>query len=389
MTKRRLFLLILILAIPLFLRAEGGKAKYVFYFIGDGMGINHVTLGEYWSAYNQGAWGSLPLNFSAFESIGFASSFSASNLITDSAAGGTALATGEKTNNGMLAIASDSTTILKSVATAASENGFRVGITTTVGLNHATPAAFYSHNINRENYYQIASEICTSNFEFFAGGGIIDYKGKHNYKKSIYKDIEKSGYTIAFGLDEYHQIMENRPEKILMVQKDINVNSFTPALRATKNDMQQKDLISSAIEFLYTEDGTGFFLMSESGMIDWFSHGNRGMEVAAEVLSLAEAVDVALSFYNEHPDETLIVVTADHETGGLSLADESGYHIYFDKWTKDPASDSDAHIGWTTSAHSAANVPIFAIGVNSELFRGRMDNTDIPKKICEAMGITL
>lgn len=153
--------------------------------------------------------------------------------------------------------------------------------------------------------------------------------------------------------------------------------------------MQQKDLISSAIEFLYTENGTGFFLMSESGMIDWFSHGNRGMEVAAEVLSLAEAVDVALGFYNEHPDETLIVITADHETGGLSLASKSGYQIFFDKWTKDPASDSDAHIGWTTTSHSAANVPIFAVGVNSELFRGRMDNTDIPKKICEAMGITL
>ena len=143
--------------------------------------------------------------------------------------------------------------------------------------------------------------------------------------------------------------------------------------------------------------------MSEGGRIDWASHGNDTKAMIFETLSLSDAVAEAVKFYNEHPDETLIVVTADHETGGLTMSWKSGYNVYFDKIenidkSKDFASDEErkemdeashaAHIGWTTGDHSGANVPVFAIGAGSSLFSGRMDNTEIPKKICEAMGIT-
>ena len=143
--------------------------------------------------------------------------------------------------------------------------------------------------------------------------------------------------------------------------------------------------------------------MSEAGRIDWASHGNDTKTAILETLSLAEAVAVAVSFYNEHPDETLIIVTADHETGGLTLACDEGYNMYFDKIDRidrskdkvdeDGKEDMDeasheAHIGWTTKDHSAANVPVFAIGAGSGLFSGRMDNTGIPERICRAMNIT-
>ena len=397
---KKFSLLTLILLLPLVASAQQ-KAKYVFYFIGDGMGFNHVSLTEYWLGYTQDVFDSRPLSFSAFPVLGWAVTHSKSNLITDSAAAGTALSTGSKTKNGMLATGPDSTA-LESISYKIHDAGYKVGLSSTVGINHATPAAFYGHNVNRGNYYEIASEIPASEFEFFAGGGAIESTGDDEDRVSVYEAIEKGGYVIAEGMDDF-ATKKDGAQKMMLLQKDGRLRTELPyAIDMKEDDMTQADLVRASIDFLYEEDGEGFFVMSEGGRIDWASHGNDTKAVIMETLSLSDAVAEAVRFYNEHPDETLIVVTADHETGGLTLSWEKGYNLYFDKLeeiscSKDKVSEEErermneisheAHIGWTTGDHSAANVPVFAIGAGSGLFSGRMDNTDIPKRICEAMGV--
>ena len=392
-----------LLLLPLLISAQQ-KAKYVFYFIGDGMGFNHVSLTEYWLGHTQGVFDSRPLSFSQFPVLGWAVTHSESNLITDSAAAGTALSTGNKTKNGMLATGPDSTA-LTSISYKIHDAGYKVGISSTVGINHATPAAFYGHNVNRGNYYEIASEIPASEFEFFAGGGAIESTGDDEDKVSVYEAIENGGYVIAEGMEGMDDFAAKKDgaEKMMLLQKDGRLRTELPyAIDMKEYDMTQADLVRASIDFLYDEEGEGFFVMSEGGRIDWASHGNDTKAVILETLSLSDAVAEAVRFYNEHPDETLIVVTADHETGGLTLSWEKGYNLYLDKLeeiscSKDMVSEEErermneisheARIGWTTGDHSAANVPVFAIGAGSDLFSGRMDNTDIPKRICEAMGV--
>lgn len=398
--KKRVILFAIAILLPFLMKGEN-KPKYVFYFIGDGMGFNHVTLAEYYNGYLNGNWGPLPISFSEFPVLGMASTFSATNLITDSAAGGTALATGHKTKNGAIGVNADCTEELESIAYKIHEEGYKVGISSTVGLNHATPAAFYGHNCSRSNYYDIALEIGKSNFEFFGGGGIINYKGKDNSEKSIYKIIKKDGYDVIFGLEKWNNRCKKSDKVFFTHDKDPKINSFPYAIDQQEGDLNHADIVSAGIEFLYNEE-KGFFFMSEGGRIDWASHANDAKTAALEVLDFAEAIEVALNFYKEHPDETLIVITADHETGGLALGFDKGYNLYFNELDFQTSSmevtskseltlieraNEKGHIGWTTEDHSAANVPIFAIGVSSELFLGRMDNTDIPKKICQAMGI--
>lgn len=399
MNKIALFALLAL--IPILSTAQEQKAKYVFYFIGDGMGFNHVSLAEYWLGYTQGVFDSRPLSFSQFPVLGWAVTHSESNLITDSAAAGTALSTGTKTKNGMLGTAPDSSA-LESIAYKIHDAGYKVGISSTVGINHATPGAFYGHSASRSDYYSIASEIPSTGFEFFAGGGAIESNGEDGDETSVYEAIEDSGYVIAEGMDDFAD-KKDEAGKMMLLQENGRLKTELPyAIDRKDTDMTQADLVSASIDFLYDEDCPGFFIMSEGGKIDWASHGNDTKAVILETLSLSDAVAEAVEFYNAHPDETLIIVTADHETGGLTLSWEKGYDLLFDKLeeihcSKDMVSEEErehmneisheAHIGWTTGDHSGANVPVFAIGAGSTLFSGRMDNTEIPKKICEAMGI--
>ncbi len=398
---KKIALFALLALIPILSTAQEQKAKYVFYFIGDGMGFNHVSLAEYWLGYTQGVFDSRPLSFSQFPVLGWAVTHSESNLITDSAAAGTALSTGTKTKNGMLGTAPDSSA-LESIAYKIHDAGYKVGISSTVGINHATPGAFYGHSVSRSEYYSIASEIPSTGFEFFAGGGAIESNGEDGDETSVYEAIEDSGYVIAEGMDDFAD-KKDEAGKMMLLQENGRLKTELPyAIDRKDTDMTQADLVSASIDFLYDEDCPGFFIMSEGGKIDWASHGNDTKAVILETLSLSDAVAEAVEFYNAHPDETLIIVTADHETGGLTLSWEKGYDLLFDKLeeihcSKDMVSEEErehmneisheAHIGWTTGDHSGANVPVFAIGAGSTLFSGRMDNTEIPKKICEAMGI--
>jgi len=384
-------------------RQEEPKAKYVFYFIGDGMGFTHVAAAEAYLAQERGVIGMDPLCFTQFPVLGEATTFSASNIITDSSAAGTALSTGEKTRNGMLCIAPDSATVLNSISYKIHEAGYSVGVMSTTPINHATPAAFFGHNVKRGNYYAIGQEIPASGFEFFAGGGLYHPKGKEgNEEVSLYDMIEKGGYTLAYGFEDFKAKQD--AGHVVLVQSEGSEEICPYALGRPEGALTLSQIVEAAITVL-ERNPKGFFMMAEGGLIDWTAHSQDLAGTIFETLDFDEAISVANAFYERHPDETLIVVTADHETGGIALG-RRGYNYdltVIDKITKasattdvekymnDPMSidsvNEEARIGWTTTSHSGGPVPVWAKGAGSGLFAGRQDNTDLPKKICAAMGV--
>lgn len=397
--------------IALFLGSSCGqgekKAKYVFYFIGDGMGFSHVALAEAYKASKAGKIGSEPLLFTQFPAMGMATTYSASNYITCSSAAGTALSTGSKTKNHMLGVDPD-TVDLTSISYKIHDAGYKVGIMTTVTIDHATPGAFYAHSPKRSNYYDISTELPLSGFEFFGGGGFEGLKDAREKEKSLYTLARENGYTVAFGMSDFN-FKKDTSERIIYFQEKEKAGSILPyAFDRKGDDLTLAQVVESAIGFL--DNPNGFFIMAEGGKIDWAAHSNDVINTIFETLDMDEAIEVAYQFYLKHPDETLIVVTADHETGGVSLGRTKGYNFDLtlvpDKIADTSATVHDisvenymetvpidslskqALIGWTTSSHTGGAVPVFAIGAGSAQFTGRMDNTDIPKKIINAMGLS-
>ncbi len=385
-------------------RTSEEKAKYVFYFIGDGMGFSHIALTEAYNAAKDGKIGSEPLCFTQFPVMGMATSYSASNMITCSSAAGTALSTGFKTNNGMLGVAPD-TTELESIAYKIHDAGYKVGIMTSVTIDHATPGAFYANSAARNDYYAIAAQLPESGFEFFGGGGFQGLK-KEDGRKSLYEIVAENGYEVAFGKEEY-EAKKDSAEKVIYFQNKERAAEVLPyALLRGEDDLSLADVVAEAIEFL--DNDKGFFIMAEGGQIDWAAHANDVTNTIHETIDFDEAIQVAYEFYLKHPEETLIVVTADHETGGVTLGRTKGYtfdlslvpdrkskmseeeRANVDNYMEQTPADSlskAAKIGWTTSSHTGGAIPVFAIGAGSSRFAGRADNTDIPKRIISAMGI--
>ena len=379
------------------------KAKYVFYFIGDGMSFTHVAAAEAYLAQERGVIGMDPLCFTQFPVLGEATTFSANSIITDSSAAGTALSTGEKTNNGMLCIAPDSTTLLKSISYKIHDAGFSVGVMSTTPINHATPAAFFGHNIKRGNYYEIGRELPESGFEFFAGGGLYYPKGKEgNEEVSLWDIITDGGYTLAYGMEDFKAKKDNVP--IVLIQAEGAEEICPYALGRPEGALTLPQIVEAAITVL-ERNSKGFFLMAEGGLIDWTAHSQDLAGTIFEILDFDQAIAVADAFYAKHPDETLIVVTADHETGGLVLGRKgSKYDLTVIDKVKNTSTTTDveqymsspksidgineeARVGWTTTSHCGGPVPVWAKGVGAEHFAARQDNTDIPKKICAAMGV--
>ena len=301
------------------------QAKYVFYFIGDGMGVNQVQGTELYRGELEGKIGITPIWFTQFPYATTATTFSATNGVTDSAAAGTALATGNKTQNGTIGMKQDLQTEVSSVAVWAKNKGCRVGVTTSVSVDHATPAAFYAHDPSRGSYYKIGTDLYKAGFDFYAGSDFIDPNNKDNKdgnSENLYTMAEKNGYTIARGYKDYLKKCKKADKMILFQSEKASEKDRTAipyAIDRTKDDLTLADITRSAINFLSKDLSKGFFLMVEGGKIDWACHSNDAATVFHEVADMDEAVKVAYEFYSQHPDETLIVVTADHETGGFVL----------------------------------------------------------------------
>lgn len=297
--------------------AAAQNAKYVFYFIGDGMGLGHLSVTE---AYNRSVLGNdksiLMLNF---PTVSYATSHSASSDITDSAAGGTALATGHKTQNGMVGVDKDSVAV-QSVAAELFRKGWGVGLVTTGSPDDATPAAFYAHQDNRGKSYEIGREAAMSGYQFIAGSnwrGLKDKNGKPNDLEQLFAE---NNVTTVRGIDKLKGVTT---ERVVLLNTDtVRSSTVGYTVDSIPGVLNLVDMTKACLAHLEKTSPDHFFMMVENGDIDHSAHSNDGGSVVREVLRLQEAIQVAYDFYKQHPDETLIVITADHNTGGMALANQ-------------------------------------------------------------------
>lgn len=333
--KRILFLIAL--AALSFQVADAQRAKYVFYFIGDGMGVNQVNGAETYLAACEGRIGTTPLLFPSFPYMGFITTHSATNGVTDSAAAGTALAGGKKTYNGAIGVLEDKTTPVFSVAQRAKEHGAAVGVTTNVTVDHATPAVFYAHAENRNMYYEIGKQLGPSGFDFFAGSDFMTPVGKDEPEGTpdLYQQTEAAGYTIVRGYDEYLAKCAAADKMVLFQPKadsEEHVQNIPYKIEQRPENLSLQQITRAAIDFLSKKQKQkkGFFVMIEGGMIDKACHANDGASYIHELIDMDSCVRIAYDFYQKHPKETLIVITADHETGGLSLG-RGSYQLHLDQ----------------------------------------------------------
>lgn len=319
---KRISSLFLLIVLSIY-RPYAQQAKYVFYFIGDGMGVNQVQGTEIYRAELENKMGITPLLFTQFPYTTVATTNSATNRVTDSAASGTALATGHKTKNSAIGVLRDQKTPASSIAVWAKNKGCRVGITTSVTINHATPGAFYAHTAKRTLYHEIGKDLYKTGLDFYAGSDFRDATDKNNPSSdNLYEMSNKYGYTIARGYKDYLK-KSRKADKIILLQTEEaskhELTSIPYAIDRKKGDMTLQDITRSAISFLSKEPAKGFFLMVEGGKIDWACHSNDAATAFHEIIDFDNAIKIAYEFYLQHPNETLIVVTADHETGGLTL----------------------------------------------------------------------
>ena len=293
--------------------------KYVFFFIGDGMGANSVQLTEMYLASVQGKLGIEPLCFSQFPVATMATHYSFNNDVTDSAASGTALATGVKTKNGRLGTDPDGNP-LRNMAEMAKAKGQKVGIVTTTGVNHATPGAFEAHQPDRGMYYEISQDMIANGFDFYGGAAL--YGENSRPATPLRPQFEAAGYTIC-NPQEFQAGWKDM-KKVLMLPGEgqsitYSIDAVNDSPEHQQNHVTFKQLVESAVTFLMKDNKKGFFLMAEGSEIDHANHSHDAATCIQEVIDFAEGIKVAYEFYQKYPKQTLIVVTADHETGFLTL----------------------------------------------------------------------
>ncbi len=296
----------------------GLKAKYILFFIGDGMALPQIRAAELFKrgTTNTNALQHGKLVLTSLPYQGMQTSHSANASITDSAAAGTALATGHKTNNGVLGMDPTKTMNYTSMAELAKKNGMRVGIISSVSLDSATPASFYAHEPTRKNYYEIATAMIQSNFDYFAGGGLLAPAGPKGDRENILELAKQNGYQITHSNEEI-LILQPNGQKIIAICPNLTAGATMGYEIDRTDQLSLQDLTRKGIEIL--NNPNGFFLLVEGGKIDWACHANDAGTAIHDVLAFDNAVTEALKFYAKHPDETLIVITGDHETGGMAI----------------------------------------------------------------------
>lgn len=298
--------------ITLSLLSAMSQAKYLFLFIGDGMGMGHVNTTQLYQ--REVLKSDEPLLMTTFPVASQMQTYSADNKVTDSAASGTAIACGMKTNNGMVGVSPD-TLSLQSIASMLHEMNYAVGIASTVAGDDATPAAFYAHSPSRGDKYKIAPMAAESRFDYFAApvwrgsrGGDGSANGWHNL-------MENAGYNVVKG---YESISDyTRPLLLLSQSPQGDQAGYT--IDSIPSALTLQQITKAGITRLLNANPDRFFLMVEAGNIDWAAHANDGATVIKEIIHLQSAIAEAYEFYLKHPDETLIIVTADHDTGGMAF----------------------------------------------------------------------
>lgn len=297
--------------------------KYIFLFIGDGMSYPQIqTTNYYLSAMADGKDEILTsqsnLNMMNFPVAGSAQTYDSTSFCPDSASTATSISTGHKTYSGTINMDEKMETPYETIAEKLKKQaGYKIGILSSVNLNHATPAAFYAHQASRNNYYEIGQELIASDFDYFAGGGLKKTTGAEGDQTDLYELAEEAGYKVIKTKAEAEALTAEDGKVIVIDETLADDDAMSYDMDLEDGEWGLADYVEKGIEVL--ENDTGFFMMVEGGKIDWACHANDAGAAITDTEALDEAVGKAVDFYNEHPDETLILVTGDHETGGLTI----------------------------------------------------------------------
>ncbi|MDE6653025.1 MAG: alkaline phosphatase [Muribaculaceae bacterium] len=323
----RIRVLFSVFAALLALSMSATQPKYIFYFIGDGMGMGPATATE---MYNRQILGNPdPITMMQFPVAGMALTYSESSPVTDSAAAGTALSTGSKTKNGMLGMNGD-TVAVTSVARVLKDAGYGIGIATTVAPDDATPGAFYAHVPNRKMFYEIGVQAAKSGYEFLCGAGLRGETDKDGNPTDLLEIMKQNSVDVVRGKEEFEQ---STSEKIFLLNYEgTDKNNVGYTIDSIEHTLSLPYITRACLSHLEKVSPDAFFMMIEGGNIDHALHANDGGAAIKETLNFNEAIAVAVDFYNAHPLETLIIVTADHDTGGMTVGCPfTGYNAHLDK----------------------------------------------------------
>ncbi len=336
------------------------KPQNIILLIGDGMGIGQITAGTYLNG-NKTA-------LSRFTHMGLHKPYSTTSLITDSAAAATSFASGVKTFNGAIGVDMDSMPV-PTFLEEAEQKGMVTGLVASSTIVHATPAAFIAHNASRRNYEEIAEDFLKTEIEYFVGGGKKFFDRRDKDERNLIKELEAKGYTMGTYLEEFKDFYKANTSAKKM--------GFLTADKDPLPVSQGRDYLipaaSNGIRFLSQRsmDNNGFFLMVEGSQIDWGGHANDENYIVTEFIEFDKIIEETLD-WAEKDGNTLVIVTADHETGGFTLQ---------------PGSQMDSLVTtFTSTKHSGDFIPVFAKGPKAELFSGIYENTAIYDKMREAMG---
>jgi len=325
---------------------KGKKVKNIIFMIGDGMGLEQISAA--WVC-NGGK-----LNLDNFTNVGIQRTYSANKLVTDSAAAGTALATGHKTNNGMVSMTPDSVAV-KSLAEEAMEKGKRAGAAVTCRVNDATPAVFFSHSATRKDQEDIVAQMAGSGVYFLSGGGTKFWRDRED-GRDIAEEVKAKGYTYVETKEDLMAVEEG-PVVALM-----DSHELLPSL--DRGDILPAS-VTKALQLL--DNKKGFFLMIEGSMIDDGGHDNKAGLTMEEIFDFDRTLGIVLE-WAEKDGETLVIVTGDHATGGMTLLSGS-------------IDEKRIRVNYSTTGHNGIALPVFAWGPHSEDFIGIYENTELSDRI--------
>ncbi len=460
-------------------------AKYVFLFIGDGMGAPQISATQFYQGTLANPDAEFPtaseLSFTSFPNTGLMTTYDATSFCPDSASTASSMASGEKTLSGVINYDVKLEKQFKLVTEYAKEAGKKVGVVSNVSVDHATPAAFYAKSISRNNYYDIAVQgVSGTTLDLLGGGGIKRPTGDKKDQRDVFEIAAENGFILVNTLEGIRELKPEAGSRVLLTAPDtVGSDAMQYEIDRIRIEQEGGDSISlaevtqSAINFLDNENG--FFMMVEGGKIDWSCHANDALTTIIETIAFSDAVQTAVDFAQKNPEDTLIVVTGDHETGGLTIGfATTAYETHFDYLQNQNMSYEDfdkvvaemrandvvfedalalieaaygltaspdqalsltekeldtiksayeksmlpglmreigdeeaflyggyepltvtcAHVlnnkaglAYTSYSHTGLQLPVYAQGVNAELFIGSYDNTDIFNKLMEAMEI--
>ncbi|HOY11660.1 MAG TPA: alkaline phosphatase [Saprospiraceae bacterium] len=328
--------------------------KNIILMIGDGMGLTQITAAMISNGYK--------LNLERMPITGFHKSYSSDDLITDSAAGATSFACGVKTYNAAIGVTDDtlaSQTILEEVQDA----GMQTGVVVTSTIVHATPASFISHNRNRNNYEEIAEDIIDCKADYLIGGG-KKYFDRRKDEKNILEEMKKNGYAVS-------TFLETDPENVVVTPgKKLFYLAADGDPLSVEQGRNYLEPMSMKVIHALSQSKDGFFLMIEGSQIDWGGHGNNIKQVVTETIDFDKTIGSVLDWVNKN-GETLLIITADHETGGLAI---------------NPGTTMDSLVvSFATTHHSGTLIPVFSAGPGSTMFSGIYENTAIYHKMRHAL----